>query len=302
MDEPSINPELLMASGDATIRHLYRRTATFVDTCDQRYGKNADWKIFSGTFVRIAQRLFVATVSHSIDNLENPSRFVLTTKNGHSHPNGSTIVLNTFATDHDRPDVGLIELDAELFQSFDGLESIGLDRISLLPPERHLSSLMGTPSETVKIHPMENGQWGVGGTLSGFTTSAIDHSKWPRLNLQQPMSQEIDLLVRYPNDSPDIRDDTGMQSELPNPHGVSGGGLWTHDDCQNGLWLPDNCKLVGIQSSWLKDVELVRLTKISFWLDLVYSNYPDLRDVIDELDGYSFSGSKLARQFDSPEP
>ena len=295
MNEPTISPQLMMASGDATIRHLYARTATFVDTRDRPFSKNAGWEVFSGTFVRIGHRLFVATVSHSIDNFENPSRFVLTAKNGQPHPNGSKIVLDTIATDHDRPDVGLIELNTELFGSFDGYQSVGLDRISLLPPECHLSSLMGTPSETVQIHPIENGKWGIGGTLSGFTTSAIDHAEWPRLNLREPMVKEIDLLVRYPNDSPDIRDDTGMQSELPDPHGVSGGGLWIHDDCQNELWLPDNCKIVGIQSSWLKDAEFVRLTKISAWLDLVYSNYPDLRDMIDKLDGYSFGGSELAR-------
>ena len=170
----------MMASGDATIRHLYARTATFVDTRDRPFSKNAGWEVFSGTFVRIGHRLFVATVSHSIDNFENPSRFVLTAKNGQPHPNGSKIVLDTIATDHDRPDVGLIELNTELFGSFDGHQSVGLDRISLLPPECHLSSLMGTPSETVQIHPIENGKWGIGGTLSGFTTSAIDHASISR--------------------------------------------------------------------------------------------------------------------------
>ncbi len=295
MDEPTISHQLMMASGDATIRHLYARTATLVDTHDRPFDKTAGWEIFSGTFVEIKHRLFVATVSHSIDNFENPSRFVLTAKNGHPHPSGSKIVLNTFATDHDRPDVGLMKLDPELFQTFDGFQSIGLDRISLRPPERHLSSLMGTPSETVKIYPIENGDWGISGTLSGFTTAAIEHDEWPQLNLQTPLDPELDLLVRYPNDSPDIRDDTGMQSELPEPYGISGGGLWIHDDCQNDIWLPGNCQIVGIQSSWLTDIEYVRLTKISHWLDLVYSHYPDLRDAIDELDGYTFDGADLAR-------
>jgi len=189
-----------------------------------------------------------------------------------------------------------MELDAKMFQAFDGFETIDTSRISVASPERHLASLMGTPVETVQIHPIENNKWGISGTLSGFTTAAINVDEWPDLNLStNPLDSNVDLIVRYPDDSPDIRDNSGMQSELPEPYGISGGGLWIHDDCQGDLWLPDRCQLVGIQSSWLSDAEYVRLTRISYWLDLVRCNYPDLRYAIDKIDGYSFGGSGMAR-------
>ena len=285
-----------MASGKAAIRHLYARTATIVDTCDQSFGPNADWKIFSGTFIQIKNRLFVATVSHSVDNFENPSRYVLIPKSGRFHPNGAAIVLKTIATDHDSPDVGLIELDSEMFREFEGSETIDISRISVARPERLLASLMGIPSKTVEIHPIENNRWGISGTMSGFTTAAINLDEWPNLNLpDKPLDSNIDILVRYPDESPDIRDDIGMQSELPEPYGISGGGLWIHNDCQNDLWTPDYCQLVGIQSSWLRDAEYVRITRISYWLDMVYSNFPDLRDVIEQIHGYSFGDSEMTR-------
>lgn len=287
MDDSHISRQLILASGNATLRHLYARTATFVDTQDRL--NRANWKLFSGTFVQIKQRLFVATVSHSIDNVDHPSRYVLTTKSGHPHPNSKKIVLKAIAKDNKRPDIGLIELNAEMFREFHGLASISTPRISIAPPEGQLASLMGTPSETVKIHPLDNEKWGISGTMSGFTTVAVNIDECPELKrLATPLDSNVDLLVRYPNSSPDIRDDAGVKTDLPKPHGLSGGGLWIHNSQQRDLWLPENCQLVGIQSSWFPDAGYVRLTRISHWLDLVYSNYPDLRDSIDNIDGYKF--------------
>ncbi|HUT13752.1 MAG TPA: hypothetical protein VMY42_24905 [Thermoguttaceae bacterium] len=295
MDEVYNTVQLMRASGDATIRHLYQRTATIVDTRDRIFTPTAQWRFFSGTFIEIETRLFIATVSHSIGNYDSPSRYVLTTKNGRPHPAGASVILRSVPTDDNHPDVGLLELDRELFQLFDGFEAIDISRVSVAPPEQRLASLMGTPAETITIHPIQSHEWGISGTLSGFTTAAIAVDQWPDLNLQKPLDANFDMLVRYPDGSPDIRDDSGMRTTLPEPFGISGGGLWIHDHGNNDFWLPDKCQLVGIQSSWLRDAAYVRLTRIAHWLDLICANYPDLRDALANIDGYSVGESKKPR-------
>jgi hypothetical protein len=277
--------QFMMASGNATIRHLFERTVMIVDTNDFGFDRNEEWKTFSGTLVEIGDRLFVATVSHSLDNLESPSRFRLMTIDGRNHSASSDVVLQTAGRDGDRPDVGFLELDPTLFQSFSTSSAIGLPRISTLPPDGQLASLMGTPYTTVNFSQNEIQEWGISATVSGFTTAAIETSEWPNINLRTPFDAEFDLLINYPDSSPDIRDEQGAQTQLENPHGVSGGGLWIHGhvdpNADTSIWTPDNCKLVGIQASWIPSRGFVRLTRISHWLDLVREKCPELAEQID---------------------
>lgn len=280
--------KLMVASGDATIRHLHARTVTLVNTFDQPVSNYRNWKIFSGTLVQISDRLFVATVSHEIDNFESPSQYRLTTIDGHYYDQSADVFIKTIATDYDRPDVGLMELDIEMFDSFSTSIPIGLERISISPPEGQISTLIGTPSRTVSIHPFDDEKWGIAGTLSGFTTGAIDIADWPKLNTKNPLDDKIDMLVKYPDNSPDIRDSTGSHTTLPDPRGISGGGLWPHGLGTSTLWTPENALLTGIQASWFSDIGYVRLTRIFHWLKLVFDNYPELRPELESQFGDVF--------------
>jgi hypothetical protein len=277
--------QFMMASGNATIRHLFERTVMFVDTKDLPFERNEEWETSSGTLVAIGNRLFVATVSHSLQNLESPSRYRLMTIDGRNHPASSDVVIRTVGRDDDRPDVGFIELNPDVFHSFSTNVPIDLSRISIVPPEGQLSSLMGTPYATVKFSQNDQSEWGISATVSGFSTSAIEIDDWPNINLEIPFDPEIEMVINYPNDSPDIRDEHGNQTKLKNPHGISGGGLWIHghveSEANTGVWTPSACKLVGIQASWIPKRGFVRLPRIPHWLDLVRDEYPDLRVQID---------------------
>lgn len=279
------NQQFMMASGDATIRHLFERTVMFVDTKDLPYERNKEWKTFSGTLIDIGGRLFVATVSHSLDNLISPTRYRLMTIDGRNHDASGEVVLRTAARRSARPDVGFVELDPELFHSFSTNVAIPLSRLSTSPPEGKLSSLMGTPYTTVNLSRDSQLNWGLSATMSGFTTSAIESSDWPSINLGTPFDPSVDLVVNYPSSSPDIRDQQGNQTDLERPHGISVGGLWIHGhvepESQHSVWTPNDCKLVGIQASWISRRGFVRLTRISHWLELVREQSPDLIAQVD---------------------
>ena len=272
----------MKASGNATIRHLFERTVMYVDTKDLPFANHDKWKTSSGTLVSIGNYLFVATVSHSLDHFEKPTRFRLMTPDGRNYEQSANVFIRTIASDFDRPDVGLMELDAKLFRQFSTNTPIELSRISIDSPEEKLSSLMGTPFSTVNFSQNNEDEWGVSATVSGFTTVAIKLDDWPKLNLETPFDADIEMLINYPSDSPDIRDEDGNQTKLEIPRGISGGGLWTHGHTESDeLWTPDACKLAGIQASWISQKGFVRLPRIIHWLRLVHENYPDLRQIIE---------------------
>lgn len=285
---PMSDNQFMLASGNAVLRHLFQRTVMLVDTNDLPYAERR-WITFSGTLIRIGDRIFVATVSHTLENVENPTRYSLMAMTGHNHQNSNRVFRKTIGTENDRPDVGLMELDLDILATFCENESIGTNRISVAPPECNLSTLMGIPTSTVELSENESGQWGLYCTASGFSTAAIEIDSWPSMNLETPLDPEIDLLVGYPDRSADIRDMDGNQTDLDNPKGLSGGGLWVHGHSDQGseLWTPESCKLVGIQSGWIRSREFVRLARISHWLELVWRNYPDLREAIEtEIEGF----------------
>ena len=80
---PMSDNQFMLASGNAVLRHLFQRTVMLVDTNDLPYAERR-WITFSGTLIRIGDRIFVATVSHTLENVENPTRYSLMAMTGHS--------------------------------------------------------------------------------------------------------------------------------------------------------------------------------------------------------------------------
>ncbi|MEN6468215.1 MAG: hypothetical protein ABFD45_04595 [Smithella sp.] len=68
---------------------------------------------------------------------------------------------------------------------------------------------------------------------------------------------------------------------MPEPFGLSGGGLWALPITQQGeLWTPDNAMLIGIEKSWFSKSQMVRCTQMQHWLRCVANDYPDLEKII----------------------
>ncbi|GAA4455811.1 hypothetical protein GCM10023156_30420 [Novipirellula rosea] len=254
---------------------LYDRTVVVIDTKDKPQSQKDRWSIFSGTVVDFGERLLFATASHCIDNFENPTRFMLMSHDGRFDAVDASVIRRTIAMDNDRPDVGILELDRSRFQSAYSHSVSTIDNIVVDCPDEYPATVMGAPSEEVKV--FENG---IRGILAGFTTAGLRQDAWPKINVTNPFDAAIDIIARYPNDNDTIRDEKGLRSTLPDPHGLSGGGYWVHRLDTSGIWHPGVSQLAAIQSSWQQKHEYIRLTKIEHWLRLVYSHYPELRDTI----------------------
>ena len=71
----------------------------------------------------------------------------------------------------------------------------------------------------------------------------------------------------------------------PDPHGMSGGGLWrvAEYECDMVTWKVGDLRLIGIQSAWYEDQQVLRGTRIEHHLGMIYRGHKDLQA---EMDGH----------------
>lgn len=268
-------------STNALLQHLFGFSVSIIDTADKE--DSNEWGIFSGTLVEIEDRLFVATASHCVDDLTMPTRYWLLGDKPAFKADGVPQVLSSHGTANNRPDVGLIELETDSFRAHSSKSGIPLSRIKAvgLGRDKRAALLIGSPGENVEQETKGAAQ-GFKAVVMGYTSLPINQSDWPTFNANPPLDQSIDILMHYPSGTADThRTDTGEPVELPNPKGMSGGGLWDQGFDTDELWSTDSAFLFGIQSAWFPDKRYVRAVQVAHWLDLVKSRFPELRDAIE---------------------
>jgi len=124
--------------------------------------------------------------------------------------------------------------------------------------EGDLLLLTGYPCE--KIAP-ENGLFYA--TPFSIATKIKKNTKW----------HDETFLVEYQKEGTNSQ--RGESCLLPNPAGLSGGGIWKFGG-QQGLWDPSQAKLVGIQRSWSEGDLYARANRVMYWLEMVVEDFPQL--------------------------
>ena len=88
----------------------------------------------------------------------------------------------------------------------------------------------------------------------------------------------LHMLLEFDRSAVDGTTQEGV--ELPEPHGISGCGVWRVCELSaRGLesWSPDDVSLVAIQHRWSGHGKYIMATRIRFMLDFILKNYPELR-------------------------
>jgi hypothetical protein len=71
--------------------------------------------------------------------------------------------------------------------------------------------------------------------------------------------------------------DGSLDEILPNPHGISGGGVWRFSKLQDhDVWSPERSSLVGLAGRWRIQEKEEVVVRIEFWLELVATQIPEL--------------------------
>jgi hypothetical protein len=74
--------------------------------------------------------------------------------------------------------------------------------------------------------------------------------------------------------------DSSLDSSLPSPKGVSGGGIWLPGLDEKALWSPKKARLIGIPRAWWRGYREEVALHIEHWLELVANDIPELKNEI----------------------
>ncbi len=261
--------------------HVSKFTACVVDTADCH--DLAKWGMFSGTFVQIKDRLFICTAAHCLKDdsltrywmVDDETRF-------HDQPRPTMIAVHRSATDP--PDVGIVELDFATFRQHSTKQPCAIDRLRIRGTGRqdYPVTLIGTPGELMQSR--RDGKLTLADVIGASwncTTEAPTGAVWPKVD--PPANPLFDIILDYPSGNDTARRlETNTPTTLPDPEGMSGGGLWDQGFGENALWKPEDAFLIGVQTSWHANRRYIRAVQIVHWLRLVHQHYPDLRPTLEE--------------------
>jgi hypothetical protein len=226
---------------------LFKQSVAFIVT-----GDNGNVTLASGTLVSIGERLFIATASHAIPKITPGETYTFLSEQYDAEILQAP-VLNTGNRTDNRPDVGYLELATntaleylkEIACPLKGLAIRGVGR-PLRP-----TILIGNPSEYVKRKEgQEGGTSGLVPNMLGYFAIPLMESEWPSDVESDPA---IHIFLEYPN-TPANQFGSDESIMLPDPAGMSGGGLWDYGFEDAAVWTKESAKLIGIQSGWYDDL------------------------------------------------
>lgn len=220
----------------------------------------------SGTCIQIGARYFVATCEHMLRDYPNNQLLLVTRHDRHT----STPVIIGRGTDPNF-DLGWLELPTDVVSDTDrtfvplSKLRLGIDHL-----EHDFVVLHGFPTALVQLQHAERG---IGVQPICYATGTITDPEQIAT-----VDSSRDIYLAYPDD--DLTRSDGASMRGIEAFGVSGGGIWSADANRDGVWTPDACKLIGIETSWLR-FKWVRGIQIQHWLDLVRQDIPELAPEID---------------------
>jgi len=255
-------------------------------------GKGEDARIGTGVAIRLGSRFFLITAAHVVGKRTSIKALVR---------DQVAICASDFVAKHcdNRHDVGLLEIspsDAER------LEFLPLDRLceTIDSSGEVPAMVVGFPRQLCQdsgptdLTPENSLRLVICNTLS-FYTVVLPRSKWPNDGLEdergecKPLVDGVDMLMDYAPE-PEIRPVTPKTSGTVNPPiecrsldpcGMSGGGIWLAQigESEEGVNYPDT-RLIGLQTSWYHQRNLLRGIRIGAWLDVIRDQYSDLKDLL----------------------
>jgi|SRR5215213_5855726 len=225
--------------------------------------------IGSSTCVKIGSHYLLATAAHNIKDIDD-NGIDLRAASELSRSRLPFIARSCSPSQPAPPtDVAWIELD-ERTALQNRLQFIALRDLQVAPGQtrEHPFIIQGYPSVSVQGDREHGRQLDLESTMA--LTMAAQTEQLPR-----PL-KEYELAVEYPP-----RDEQDTPIEAPEPHGVSGGGVWRqsrHDE--QLVWSPEQAWLVGINTIWFRQSRILYCTRIEAWLQLVATDFPDTVEVV----------------------
>jgi hypothetical protein len=274
-----IEQRVAMESSHFLLPHLKKFAISIL--CTAGSDDQNEWGLFSGTLVQVGRHILVATASHTLDD-PNPDHYRILSDRP-SNKEDWLKITRLGRVENERPDIGYLEIDPQTLARLLQKSPCPLSRLSVLKDisRDRLVSVLGNP--TVLAKPLNTPQGRVLAAESMcYSTYTVPFAELEIPDADPPLDESIDVFLEYPEAPGEtVRLDTRVEYPLPNPKGMSGGGLWDQN-FEHGLWSPDSAVLIGIQCGWFESRGYLRAVQVVHWLRLIHEAYEDLRVPLEE--------------------
>lgn len=254
----------------ALLPHTFRYTVAIL-----KYRSVKNSSVGSGTLVQIGSHFFIATAAHNLTPYDDEYLYIGYTKE-RSYEQLPIKRCSPQQNEHEPDiDVGYMEITPDYANAMKEKSFLPLNRIkpfiNLWKPRVFLN---GFPSELVPKDLAKKNMFNL--HAMGYLTETRD----PK-NVNYNNVESRDIFVDY--DEIGVLVDKKPDFKMPEPYGISGGGLWALPMASKGkLWDPQDTMLIGIERSWIKSSRVVLCTQIQHWLRMVANDYSDLAHCINE--------------------
>ncbi len=233
-------------------------------------------RVGSGSLIQIESHYFVATAAHNLRPHTDEHTYIGFSKE-HSSEQLPFIRRWPQPTDPEpNIDLGFIEISPDRARELSEKTFLPLSRIRpFVNFWQNRVFLCGFPSEYVPAGLAQKNTFNLNGM--GYLTETID----PKSVNKDAKDVSRDIFIDY--DEMSVLVDQQDQFKMPEPYGISGGGLWALPKLPKGrLWSPNGTVLIGIERSWLERSRIAICTQMQFWLRLIAQEYSDLTSCIND--------------------
>ncbi|MGN3705374.1 hypothetical protein [Achromobacter xylosoxidans] len=217
-------------------------------------------KMGSATCIELRGVRYLLTAAHVLMDcdweLRNPRAIgVVFREDGAANNAFVSRILAVGGKPQDSLDIALLELSAE------GADEIASAK-EFLPEMRVLEGGSADQSRLFAVFGAPK-DWSPGSRVKRtFTAGPMCYVTVSCAPFPSHLDPSQDIALEYEKSS-NISPSQEGTVEAPDPHGVSGGGIWLISQSQEGvLWDPNGSKLIGVQSRWNEKDGYVRGTQV----------------------------------------
>ncbi|EDY20989.1 hypothetical protein CfE428DRAFT_1282 [Chthoniobacter flavus Ellin428] len=95
----------------------------------------------------------------------------------------------------------------------------------------------------------------------------------------KPGSRPLNMRMEYPERVLDVF--TGEWQDLPEPYGMSGGGIWRARFKDSLFWIPARMRLIGINSMFFEEDREIQANRIEALIHLLAKDFPEADAYLD---------------------
>ncbi|HUA68332.1 MAG TPA: hypothetical protein VMA13_07265 [Candidatus Saccharimonadales bacterium] len=256
---------LFKISGLVMNSYIFQRTVVLAV---HRDGKLLDHG--TGTLLEIEGDNLVVTAAHVVKNYDLPE-IQITATSTPSNLKTEPAFKDCFGGERNESlDVAFLKLSARCLSQLTEKSFLHLEDLEAFPVNlaKDLILMFGMPEAERRLVDLNSHVF----KSFCYATRLPADIDWSR-----PGPSPVDLEFSYPEILDDLA--AGGLTKMPNPSGMSGGGLWRAHYGEHLVWSPTHLRMIGINTEHESNTNLVRSNRIENLLHLLALHYESANQI-----------------------